>query len=150
MEKEYNQLRKKYKLPRWKELDKGFQISTIESKKFLLKEIAKKINEKIEFFSSLLEEIFNPETKLSSLHESNTFNDEEKKEVLKIYRKLYFYYRKNSYLEISYDEKETAEYIKEFFDAWQTIKPELKKIITKIKDSWNSDKKTNLELSYFG
>ncbi|NQU97888.1 hypothetical protein HQ533_00315 [Candidatus Woesearchaeota archaeon] len=150
MEKEYNNLKKKHGLPNLKELDRDFQVSSIEAKNFLLKEIAKKISEKIELFANLLEEILNPETRLSALHESSMFSDEDKKHVLKIYRKLLYNYRMHSNLEISYDEKETTEYINNFFKEWQNLKPELKSIVTKMQSCWNRDKKTKLELSYFG
>ena len=150
MKKEYEQLQKKHDLPTLNNMDKDFQISTIEAKKFLLKEIAKKMNEKIESYANLLEQILNPESGLSSLHESSMFNDEEKKEVLKIYRKLLFNHRKYSYLDITYEEEKTVNYIKELYEEWQTLKISLKKILVKIQNSWNKDKKTKLELSYFG
>ncbi|MBU0472404.1 MAG: hypothetical protein KKF89_01905 [Nanoarchaeota archaeon] len=62
MKKEYEQLQKKHDLPTLNNMDKDFQISTIEAKKFLLKEIAKKMNEKIESYANLLEQILNPES----------------------------------------------------------------------------------------
>ena len=108
------------------------------------------MNEKIEYFSIMLEEVLNPESRLGSLHESSVFNDEEKKDVMKVYKNLHLYYRKTSYLEVSYDEKETADYIKEFFKEWQDMKPGLKAMLNRIKDSWKTDKKSKLELGYFG
>jgi hypothetical protein len=151
MQKEYETLRKKYSLPGLKELDVDFQVSAIENakSKFLLKDIVKKINEKLELFSNILEDILSPE-RFTSLHESSMFSEEEKKKALRIYRKIHYYYRQNSLLEVSYDEKETADYVNNFFSEWQEVKLELKKIIAKIKDSWKSDKKSKLELSYFG
>lgn len=149
MKKEYDELKKKYQLPEFKELDADFQISSIEAKNFVLKEIVKKMTEKIEYFSTIFEEILSPE-RLSSLNESSMFNEQEKKKVLRIYRKLHFHYRQNTYLEINYEEKETADFIKEFFNEWQDLKPDIKLIVARIKNSWNSDKKSKLELSYFG
>lgn len=150
MKKEYEALQKKYQLPPLKEMDKYFQISSIEAKQFLIKEIARKMNEKVESFATEMEEILSPEAKLSTLHESNAFTTDDKKEVLKIYRKLMFNQRTNAMLEISYDKQETAEHIIKLFNDWKAIYPSLKNIMAKIKNSWNRDKKMKLELSYFG
>lgn len=149
--KEYKELKNKYDIPAYKDINKDFLISTIEEEEeFYSREIAKKMDEKIEFFANILEEILSPDTKLSSLHESNLFNENEKKDILRIYRKLIYNNRKYTFLEISYDEEQTAKYVKEFYEEWQDIKPELKKIFNRIKSSWTHDKKTKLELSYFG
>ncbi|MBU1202065.1 MAG: hypothetical protein KJ583_05885 [Nanoarchaeota archaeon] len=147
--KEYLTLQKKYSLPTIESLDKYFQVSSIEEKKFLLKEMTKKIHEKIYLFTELLEDILNPET-LSSSHESSMFNEEEKKEILKVFRKLQYYNKQYLLLEISSDENEQAQFIKEILSEWETITFELKKIIIKIRNSWNKDKKIKLELGYFG
>jgi len=150
MKKEYEELQKKYNLPSLKEMDSDFQISTIEKKIFLTREIVKKISEKMEKFTHLMEEILSPESGLSSLNESSMFDTEEKKEILKIYRKLMYNHRTNTLLSINYDEKEYAKQINILFDEWQIMKPSLEKIVKKMQNSWNKDKKTKLELSYFG
>ena len=41
MEKKYNALQKKYGLPKLEVIDADFQISSIETKKFILKEVGK-------------------------------------------------------------------------------------------------------------
>lgn len=150
MEKGYEKYLKKYNLPPKKQLEADFEISDIESDKVLLKEIAKKIVEKATNLSNMLEEILNPETRLTSMHESNSFSEEEKKRILRIFRKINFQCRKHAVIDLSYDEKETAEYITEFFNEWEKLKPELKTIIQKMQGSWNKDKQENLKLHYFG
>ncbi|MFH1770564.1 MAG: hypothetical protein ABH828_03330 [archaeon] len=150
MKKEYPTLQKKYDLPKLEDMDKYFQISSIEAKHFLIKEIAEKMNEKVTAFAMVMEEILSPEAKFSTLHESNTFTTDDKKEVLKIYRKLMLNKRNNLMLELKYDEKEIAEHIRKLFSDWEEIYPTLRKIISKMKESWSRDKKTKLELSYFG
>ena len=149
MKKIYAEIKKKYELPEFENINKDFQISSIEEKDFLLKEISKKMTEKIELFSNILEEILNPE-RISSSHESSMFTDLEKKEILRVYRKLHLFQRENSCLEITYEEEENAKFIEKIFNEWQEIKPMLKKTLTKLKESWNHDKKSKLELSYFG
>ena len=149
MEEEYSKLQKEHDLPKLELLDKYFQVSNIEEKKFLLKEITKKIHEKTHLFSSVLEDILSPEM-ISSSYESSLFSDEEKKEILKLYKKLQFFNREYLMLEISYDEKNQVEFIKEVMTQWENTTLELKKIVSKMKHSWNNDKKTKLELGYFG
>ncbi len=149
MMKEYAELKKKYDLPTQEEMNKYFQISEIEETSFPLKEIAKKISEKTSQFTHIFEEILNPEA-LGNLHESSTFTEDDKKGMLKIYRRLQYRNREKNILDIKYDEKEHAQFIKDGFKEWRELEPELEDMIKKLKGCWNKDKKTKLELGYFG
>jgi hypothetical protein len=150
MEEEYDKIKEKFELPEFKEIDDEFQIATIETEnQHLPREIAKKMNEKIEFITTILEEILNPE-RLSSLQESSMFNEENKKDILEIYRKLNFYHRQNTLLEVSYVEEDNISFIKDFFNTWKEISPKIKKTIKKMRDSWKNNNDKKLELNYYG
>lgn len=149
MKKEYEKLQKKYNLPKFEELDKEFQISSIEPKNFLLKEIAKKVNDKFEFFAQLFEEVLNPES-LISLHESNAFTELEKKEALRIFRKLQHSIRKHLLIELEFDEHKAAQQIKDSYKVFGELKEPTKKLILRMIEYWNKDKQTKFELNYFG
>jgi hypothetical protein len=150
MKEQYKKLKEKNALPSFEDLDREFEIATIETENLHLpREIVKKTDEKIEFIIAILEEIINPE-RLGSLQESAVFNEENKKEILAIYKELNYYHRQNSCLEISYDEKENIEFIKNFFQVWQKISPKAKSIIGKMRDTWKDSGGKKPELNFYG
>ena len=64
-------MKKKYKLPEFSELNRELEASSIEETDFLLRAIARKASEKLEFYASLLEEALQPDTSnLYSMHEA--------------------------------------------------------------------------------
>src|SRR3989338_9079795 len=105
-EKQYNELRKKYKLPEFKEIDYEFELSDLDETAFLLKPIVRRISEKIDFFTAILDGLLQPDTSnISSIHESRFFDDYEKKEMYDIYRKLMVLSRRTAESSLSANEK---------------------------------------------
>jgi len=128
--------------------DFGIYFEIEDDDKTIL-DLSKKVHDKLNHFSHILEDILNPEH-LRSLHESSMFNEEDKKIVLRLYRHMQYHSREFNLLEIKKNEDELKEFIKNSYDGWKKIIPDLKEITTKLKNSWNTDKKTKLELGYFG
>ena len=78
IEKQYNDLKKKYKLPEFNEIDREFEFSDLEETRFLLRAMIGRIAERLEFYSTILEEILQPDTSnLYSMHETRYFNENE-------------------------------------------------------------------------
>ena len=50
IKEEYEKLKEKHNLPDFKEINNEFEITTIEKEEFLLREIRRKIYEKIELY----------------------------------------------------------------------------------------------------
>ena len=79
IEKQYNELKKKLKLPEFKELDFEFEISDLEETNFLLKATIRRMAEKLDFYSTMLEEVLQPDTSnLYAMHETKFFDEDEK------------------------------------------------------------------------
>ena len=94
-EKQYGELRKKYRLPEFKEINYEFELSDLDETDFLIKSIVKRIAEKLDFFTGLFEDLLQPDgSNLSAMHESRVFEDDEKKEAFDLYRKLMFLSRR--------------------------------------------------------
>ena len=110
LKEKYQELGKKHKLPSFEEIDKEFEISTIDKDEFLLREIRRKIDEKIELYAKFLEEILQPETTLSNMYESKEFNEHERNEVFKLYKKLMFFYRLSMETSVGEDDSKTSDY----------------------------------------
>ena len=150
-EKQYSELRKKYRLPEFKEINYEFELSDLDETDFLIKSIIRRIAEKLDFFIGLFEELLQPDgSNLSAMHESRVFEDNEKKEAYNLYRKLMILSRRTIELSLNSNEKDEAEFISGFFSEWKPIKEELKKYLNKIKESWKTETDIKEDIGYLG
>lgn len=151
IEEQYGKLKKKYNLPEFEELDNEFEISSIENEKFLLREIINKIVDRTDFFSRFFEDLLQPDPSLlRSMHEANIFNDEERKVIYSLYKKLMVIIRQSVEVSLNRSEKEEANFIKKTFDGWKGLKTSISKIVDKIKNSWKKETYSKEELGYLG
>jgi hypothetical protein len=151
IEEQYNKLKSKYKLPKFEDLDKEFEISVIENEKFLIREIINKIIERIDFFSKILEELLQPDTSLlSSMHETRFFDEKDKENIYGLYKKLMIISRESFEVSLKRDEREEAVFVNKVFDEWKELKKDLLKFVDKMKDSWKKETDIKEELGYLG
>ena len=150
VKKLYESLRKKYKLPGFDELDAEFEISAIEAESGLLREVRKQISEKVGNVSSLVEEVLQPDTNLVNLYESRVFDEDEKKRLFELYKRLMVVDRNLVELMIANDEKLDAEFIKSFAAEWKKTKPELLRFIRKLRESWEKETEEGESAGYMG
>lgn len=150
LKKRYEVLRKKYKLPGFDELDAEFEISDIEPDCSILREVRKKIADKIGHVCGTIEQVLHPETNLVDLYESRVLDEREKKELFEMYKKLMAAERSCVELFISSDEKPDAAFIKSFSVEWKTLKPQLIKFIRKLKESWEKETDEGEAAGYMG
>ncbi len=123
IEKEYNELAKKYKLPSYTEANKLFQISTIEQTENLSVQIRRKITEQIEQALEFVEHLIQPDPNiLSDMYECKYIDSDEKTHLLSIYKKLMKTLRANLELDLKQDEKEDCHFIATFTKEWQQLK----------------------------
>ena len=150
-EKQYSELRKKYRLPDFKGLDFELEISDLEETNFLLRGIIRRIAERLDFYTTLIEETLQPDTgKLYSMHESRVFEEEDKKKMFEFYRKLMILSRHSVEISLMNSEKEEASFINEFMNDWGKIKAELLSYVKKMKDSWNAETEIKEDVGYLG
>jgi len=150
IKKKYLALGKKHKLPGFESLDQDFEISTIEFYDFLLREIRRKMTEKIEIFIKVLDGVLQPEAVICDMQECHVFNDDEKSKVYEVYKKLMYYNRLSFETAIDEDDKKSAFFIQSFFDDWRNLKKELSEILSKMKDSWEKESSIHEVLNYLG
>ncbi len=138
-EKEYSELRKRLKLPDFKELDNEFEISDMDETNFFLRAIIRRIAEKLDFYTTMIEEILQPDTSsLYAMHEIRNLDENEKKRVYEAYARLMNFNRQSIEISISHNENEEAEFIKNVNGEWKAIKPELLKFVKNLRASWNA------------
>ena len=151
-EKQYNELGKRHKLPEFKDIDFEFEISDLEETSFLLRAIIRRIAERLDFYTTMLEEILQPDTSnLYAMHEIKYFDDDEKKQMYELYAKLMNFNRQSIEVSLSHNEKDEAEFISNVLGKWKNLKNELLNLVKKMKDSWNTEEADIKEdLRYLG
>jgi hypothetical protein len=151
IENEYNKLNKKYKLPEFNEVNVEFEISSLEDKVFLLRNILRKIIEKLEFYIDLLSNLLQPDAaSLSSMHELRFFTEEDKNAMYRLFKKLMKAHRSIIEAVLETDEKSQADYLKDFFVEWKAMKKELLAYVKRMRESWDKDTSIEEDVGYFG
>jgi hypothetical protein len=151
IEDQYKKLKSKYNLPKFEDLDKEFEISTIENDKFLIRGIIDKIIDRIDFFSKILEDLLQPDASLlRSMHEARFFEEQDKKDIYELYKKLMGISRESFEVSLKRDEKEEALFINKVFDEWKELKINLLRVVNKMKDSWKKETDIKEDLGYLG
>jgi hypothetical protein len=150
VKEKYQELEKKHKLPSFSELDRDFEVSSIEEEKFLLREIRRKIVEKIELYAKLLSEWLNPEATISNMHESKLFTEKERRELFQVYKRLMFFDRYSIETAAREDDEKSAEFINDVFKEWNDLKENISVFVKKAKESWTEEVDVKEELGYMG
>ena len=151
IEKQYNELKKKFKLPEFNDIDREFEISDLEETSFLLRNIIRRIAEKLDFYSTMLEEILQPDTSnLYAMHETRFFDEIEKKDMYELYSKLMSLSRQSIGLSLQHNEKDEVDFINNFFNEWKYLKNELLKLVSKMRASWKAETDIKEDLGYLG
>ena len=152
IEKQYNELKKKLKLPEFKELDFEFEISDLEETNFLLKATIRRMAEKLDFYSTMLEEVLQPDTSnLYAMHETKFFDEEEKKQMYELYTKLMNLNRQSIEVSLEHNEKDEADFINNLLNEWKDLKQELLRFVRKMRASWKTEEADIKEdLGYLG
>ncbi len=150
IKKQYELLRKKRGLPAFAELDSEFEISSIESEGFLLREIRRKIIDKVHEVSAMAEEAMHPDTNLADMYESRVFNESEKQRLFELYKRLMAASRQSSELAIESSDRLEASFINAFYLEWKSIKPELLKFARKLREAWQKETDEAEKAGYMG
>ncbi|MFA5019943.1 MAG: hypothetical protein WC533_02490 [Candidatus Pacearchaeota archaeon] len=148
---QYEKLSKKYSLPLFKELNEDFDIVKAEfGCETLLRDIRKEISTKYLSALNIVELLLNPSNgSMFHMFLVKSISKEEKDILDNLFDKIGEIQIEGFELDVYYNEKKEAEFIKKTFHLWQEIKPDLAKVIKSLKDNW---RKTSFkkEKSYFG
>lgn len=140
IEKKYNELEKKHKLPEFKEIDMEFEISDLEETNFLLIAIIRRIAEKLDFYSTMLEEVLQPDTSnLYAMHETRYLTEAEKNQMYGTYTRLMNLNRQSIEVSLEHDEKNEADFISNALEEWKNLKQDILKIVRKMRGSWEAE-----------
>ncbi|KHO46773.1 MAG: hypothetical protein QS98_C0001G0032 [archaeon GW2011_AR3] len=148
--KTYALLEKKYRLPDYSFLQQNFDIDMIEPERLTLREVRRKMHEKIEWIAKVLESWLQPDTNLQNLYEVGIFNEEDKKKVYLIYKELMSLHSSSLILEIQGNDELNAEFIRDFGDRWKILRTQVLKYFENVKIGWNKESQIEEKLGYFG
>jgi len=150
VKEKYEELKKKYKLPSYEEVNTEFELESIEKPVFLLNDIGRKINEKLDYYLAILENILNPESSLASMYECKVTGEGSKKEINLLYKKMMVMKRSCDVARVNNSEKDVGEFVSAFFKEWEETKPKLLKLISMLKEEWKKSEGKKESFSYFG
>ena len=137
-------------MPDFDELNNEFELSTIECEEFLLRKIRKKIADKINAMCEFLEGLLSPDTTMANLYEYKAFDDNERKKIFELYKRLKVLEKLALELSLNRDDEKDAKFIKDVFSLWNKIKTEITTFIKKIKDFWENESTKEYKAGYFG
>ncbi|MCH7851027.1 MAG: hypothetical protein IH845_05280 [Nanoarchaeota archaeon] len=151
-EKEYKDLEDKYDLPKFESLAEDFDVEKIFEKEssFILREIRKAMSEKLYSYSSLLENLINPNSiPIFILSAIRNLTTDDKAKIKEIYKKLSSKQIEIMKLDTIYREECEAKFIRETFKLWEKLKPEIYEIIIKLEEKAGEESNSR-ERGYFG
>lgn len=152
IKKEYDKLREEHGLlPEFESIDKEFELSAIEKPHFLLRNIKRKIGEKMEPVLDFLERSIAPEpNSVTDLFEFNCFTAGEKEEIFKLFREMMDHYRLILETDLEGDEKKDAETIRKLYDFWKKNKGQAIGVLKKSRQCWKKEVEVKEVLGYLG
>jgi hypothetical protein len=150
LKEKYEKLQKMYNLPGFDELNREFEIEKIKAGSFILKEIRRAIIEKTASVLKLLELMMNPANAPFFMFSIiKNLKSGAKKEIEEMYKNFTTLELGTLKLDIEYDEKAEAEFIKEIAKKWQEYKKDIISICNEIESAWHSGSEKT-EKDYLG
>ena len=139
MKEAYKQLKKDFGLPDFDVLNKEFEIITIEPEGFLLREIKRRINEKLSSARDLLTALIQPEsTSLVDLYECRCFDEAEKNKIFALFSNVMHLKRKINESELLLDDNVDAALIKEAAEIWPKLRKQMIPFVKELEACWKT------------
>lgn len=141
LKKDYVKYQKKYKLPSFQQLNEDFSIERIVEVEtdYLLREIRKTISDKLFNYLRFVEGILNPvNAPMFVFSIIKALTENEKQIFSEMYKKLAKMEIQLFEIDISYDEKKEADFIKQSYKLWQEIKKDASDVTAVIRKNWEN------------
>lgn len=148
----YLSCKQKYGLPNYDELNFEFEICTIEAdEQFFLRNVIKKINERLNFFQNIFAEVLNPDMgSLSTFHESKFFDDLTKEKLFRTFHSIMLSQRKLLQAEVCLTDECCSKIIKEVWQDYFLLKKQTQNLAKELRETWEKEIDPKGELGYFG
>lgn len=148
----YSELKKKFNLPDFKEMNEVFNIERLAGKEsdLMLREIRRFIGDYLNGILRMCESLMNPtNAPMFVFSVVKTFTEEEKKKLRNSYEILSKLEVNFIQLDLIYNENNEANLVKSAFDEWQNVRKELFSVLEFAKSKWDTKAEQNGK-GYFG
>ena len=147
----YKELKEKHSgLPEYDKLNHLFEISTCENTDFLLRQIIRKIMDKYENYSALIEELMQGDSKMSNYYQWKTLDEDKKMKLMELYKEIMLKIRSATELSLDTDEEKEAKFVEELLENWNSLRSELKNCIKELKEGWKTKIDMKERIEYMG
>lgn len=146
----YMKLQEKYSLPEYHLVNKELEVSGLDSNKFILRQMRKKIHNRLDDFAEIIEDLLQPNATISQMHEYRFFSENAKNKIYNLYRKIMNMSRHATELGILNNLEKDVEFIAYYFDEIEDIKKEMLYITNTMKNSWKKELDKDIKQEYFG
>lgn len=146
----YGELKERFSLADFDLLDKEFEIKDITNENIILRDIRDRILDKFDEYIKIIEGIVQPDTTLVNMYESKVFDDVQKNEIFKIFKRLMYLQRLSIESDLEDGDEKVAEFIRISFKEWMEIKSKMLEIIVALKNSWTIDDEDKVNVNYWG
>jgi len=140
LKKQYQILKKKYKLPEFDKLNEDFEIEKLQENEtdFLLREIRRTMVEKISVVLKFLEIMINPNESSPAFVFAmiKEMKPEMRKGIENLYKELSLVEISSIALDLDYDEKLESKFIKDHTKKWESTKKDLRALIKSLDMVW--------------
>ncbi|RLE38897.1 hypothetical protein DRJ17_02590 [Candidatus Woesearchaeota archaeon] len=146
----YLELAEKHELPDYHEFNKEFEISSIDTEEFLLREIRRKMMERFDYYAKILQELFQPDPHSSSIFEAKNFTDKDRENIFNLYSKIMAMMRHSVVVSLDNSDEQNAKFINSSYKEWLRIKEKVLPIAMRIKSTWENHFVDKIKAEYFG
>ena len=147
----YADFKKRFsELPDFSSLNNEFEITLIEHEEFFLRAVIKRMAERLEGFSRMIEDVIQGDSTLSNMVEWKHFDEQSKRKVFETYRQLMLALRTALERSIDPSEQKEAQTVVDLWSAWQAQKPVLKDFIAELTRAWKDRVDIAEQVEYLG
>ena len=150
IKKKYEVVRKKYKLPKFEELDQEFDIRLINKEGDIIKEVRRAILVRIDKCADIIAPAISLEpVDLHSMIEASGLKKDDKKKMFSTYKKLG--HLLHAGLLASFDsEQQQADFIRHAWNKWAGLRREVQDALKKITYEWTRKEEKEENVGYLG
>lgn len=134
----------------YEELDRFFEVSSIKDPEFLLREVRRKIIEKYEGVIDIFNSFLHPDTNIIQVNDTYTLSSEDKDEIIKILRQFTVIIKNHQLLEIESNDDEELKFCSTALETYKANVKIIKRIISKVQQSYMNNIKVKDEVHYLG
>lgn len=150
MKSTYNELFAKFSLPVWEELEREFEIEEADKPNLTLREIRRKMVEKISKHAKSIESILHPDGDLCSLYECQNVTDENKSKLFNVLKQLKALELHSAEVSVKNLDEKNAEFINSAFETWNLLANEIENFYKELKAGWQREDAEQAIQEYFG